>query len=586
MASSIRRVSEDPKLRPFLSNHFDAQQYIKTVIKDGRSEECFHTIATCIDEVNEEIKGYISRNKESLMSGMQDVALLSERYSLLYSTSQKLQRNVERLKKEALESYDLVKLRTEELERIHSTSMILRQLRQFVNCKAQLDHLLKATNESEGGLKEGLVLNGDIRHLASAAKSLHELEGVLAIPALLEVAFVAQQVKAIQEFGRQLRQLAQEKLLSALREKNQAYVAASLQVFFNLQSLPEIVLLAIDTTVKQTVELSRVAIDLDALVAAHAELTTATATSAGGGGIGAGLAGTLSNRAVQKKNVTAGASSAVSSAALPNSSQLRVAMRELAHQWGSLVSEQAMQIHVLQRVVAKKEDPNSHVKFVDILRNVHTGTLGGAGAGAGSGSHSRLQYLSMGRLLDLFWHRLHTALPDIATEKLRAQPLAASRIYPYLRKAAVEAAENLKMMSNRDLSRDALAGMGGSSGAGAALTDALTDSTNTGGADGAMYGSDGGGVGGQGSSSQVQGMFGSLAWSSGAGVSRTGGMIRSSFPFSSCSILHCFHLFFLALVMTLFVAVFHLYSLTLCHIPYCQSLCFPLALSLLFGVNR
>ena len=52
-------------------------------------------------------------------------------------------------------------------------------------------------------------------------------------------------------------------------------------MFFNLQSLPEIVLLAIDTTVKQTVEISRVAIDIDALVAAHAELTTATAASSG-----------------------------------------------------------------------------------------------------------------------------------------------------------------------------------------------------------------------------------------------------------------------------------------------------------------
>jgi len=258
--SSIRKVTDDAKMRPFLSTHFDAQAYIKTVIKDGRSEECFQTISTCIDEVNEEIKGYISQNKESLMSGMQDVAQLSERYSNLYSTSQKLQRNVERLKKEALESYDLVKLRTEELERIHSTSMVLRQLRQFVHCKAQLDHLLKATNEADGGASGGLVLNGDIRHLASAAKSLHELEvrlgvvfgghaqsdtllgasshlfppeplqGVLTIPALLEITLVAQQVKAIQEFGRQLRQLAQEKLLSALRERNQAYVAASLQV--------------------------------------------------------------------------------------------------------------------------------------------------------------------------------------------------------------------------------------------------------------------------------------------------------------------------------------------------------------------
>ena len=100
MANSIRKVSEDPKLRPFLSSHFDSQTYIKTVIKEGRSEECFNTVTSCIEEVNEEIKGYISQNKDVLMTGMQDVALLSERYSLLYSTSQKLQRNVDRLKKE------------------------------------------------------------------------------------------------------------------------------------------------------------------------------------------------------------------------------------------------------------------------------------------------------------------------------------------------------------------------------------------------------------------------------------------------------------------------------------------------------
>ena len=102
MTSSIRKVSEDGKLRPFLSSHFDSQAYIKSVIKDARSEECFSTISTCIDEVNVEIKGYISQHKEALMSGMQDVALLSERYSLLFSTSQKLQRNVERLKKEVI----------------------------------------------------------------------------------------------------------------------------------------------------------------------------------------------------------------------------------------------------------------------------------------------------------------------------------------------------------------------------------------------------------------------------------------------------------------------------------------------------
>jgi endonuclease III len=110
MASSIRKVSEDVKLRPFLSTHFDSQTYIKTVIKEGRSEECFNNVATCIEEVNEEIKAYISQNKDVLMSGMQDVALLSERYSLLYSTSQKLQRNVDRLKKEVFPRHNKINL--------------------------------------------------------------------------------------------------------------------------------------------------------------------------------------------------------------------------------------------------------------------------------------------------------------------------------------------------------------------------------------------------------------------------------------------------------------------------------------------
>lgn len=37
------------------------------------------------------------------------------------------------------------------------------------------------------GVLAGSGINSDIRHLASSAKTLFELEGVLAVPALLEV---------------------------------------------------------------------------------------------------------------------------------------------------------------------------------------------------------------------------------------------------------------------------------------------------------------------------------------------------------------------------------------------------------------
>jgi hypothetical protein len=103
--SSIRKFSEDPRLRPFLSSHFDSQSYIKNVIKDGGSEDCFRDISTGIDEVNEEIKGYISAHRDDLMSGMQDVAVLAERYLNLSTTAKKVRRNIDKLKREVTPPY-------------------------------------------------------------------------------------------------------------------------------------------------------------------------------------------------------------------------------------------------------------------------------------------------------------------------------------------------------------------------------------------------------------------------------------------------------------------------------------------------
>ena len=130
MANSgvTKRVSDGP-LRALLSSHFNSNAFLRTVVREGRSEEVFREITSAIDEVNEEIGTYITQHRDSLMGGMQDVATLAEKYSSLSTVSQKLHRTVERLKKEALQSHDLVKLRTSELERIHGASTTLRYLR-------------------------------------------------------------------------------------------------------------------------------------------------------------------------------------------------------------------------------------------------------------------------------------------------------------------------------------------------------------------------------------------------------------------------------------------------------------------------
>ena len=68
--SYIRRVSEDAKLRPFLSAHFDVEAYLRSVVEKNKSEECFRDITVCIEEVNEEIKRYITQHKDDLIDGV------------------------------------------------------------------------------------------------------------------------------------------------------------------------------------------------------------------------------------------------------------------------------------------------------------------------------------------------------------------------------------------------------------------------------------------------------------------------------------------------------------------------------------
>lgn len=83
------------------------------------------------------------------MSGMQDVASLANQYQGLADHSKLLQGTIHRLKKDVAESYELVKTKTQELERIHETNFILNQLRQFIKTKAQLTQYLK--NQDDKG---------------------------------------------------------------------------------------------------------------------------------------------------------------------------------------------------------------------------------------------------------------------------------------------------------------------------------------------------------------------------------------------------------------------------------------------------
>ncbi len=267
------------------------------------------------------------------------------------------------------------------------------------------------------------------------------LEKLLQSPRLLEVQLVSDCALSIKTFGKDIRILAQDRLLKAISEKNQASIASSLQVFYNLESLPEVILLAIDSAVHRTVENSRSALDIESIQLLLQETPGAGAGSVGGA---AGAPASATKKPLTASHSVSGGPAGAAGSSSGSAAQVRIAVREMAHVWSSMIHEMAMQVHVLQRVVAKKEDPTTHEKFISVLQNAqhlhaHTHSSGGT-----TSARTTTSLLSKGLLLDLFWYRLAESLHDVAADKVKHFALASSRAYPYIRKAAVEILQNLR----------------------------------------------------------------------------------------------------------------------------------------------
>lgn len=449
-SSNLRRISEDKHLRQFLSAHFNSSEYVADIIRQGKSEEIFLEISKSMEDVKEEIQLYITQNKGHLMGGMQGVAALAERYSMLSITSQKLNRSVEKLKREALASHDLVSSRTRELERIHQAGALLRQVRQFAHAHGQLEHLmtaLKGNKKTTSGGGEALHIQSgsdvlalddsvDIRQMSTVAKLVNELEGLLEVEELHDVEYLRSRKDRVVTFGRDLRRATAARLLQALKDSDQASAASCLQIFFNLGALAHTLVTAIDTVVAHTVESGRSRIDVDELGAQFPELLGGASSGRGGKGGSRGAAAL----AVVASMGTKGGSKRTSDTRngregrAQSEVMLRAALKETATMWSEDVRDLAKRVMVLQRVLTKKEDPGTHVKFTS-----HVATKVASGACDGlSRSRRELHLLGAGDLLSLFFARLQAPFGEMVLDKAKRAPNAVIRLYPYLRSAAVD----------------------------------------------------------------------------------------------------------------------------------------------------
>ena len=401
-------------LRPFASPRFDAQAYVRGVLGDRRSEEVLAEVERHLAGVNEEISGYMRQHKRELMDGVQEVTALSDRYEALQTAAGNLRKLASKLRAEVRESVEAVQGKTEELERMHETAVILRQLRQFVHVRAQLEHMLRG---SDAGLRSRDL---DVRQLASASRHLAELETLLQLPRLKGVSLVSESASELHDFGGYVRAAAQGVLLASLQDQDSASLSSALQVFFQLGSLPEVVLMAADHTVRLVADVLKEVVDVNAL-------------ASGQGEAGSTKAGTAAKKSSVRLGPSGGTRKEIEHLTLTAS-----AVREVASNFDGILFDYSQRLLGVQQLLAQKEDPATRTTYLEVLLRQPLPS-----------PFARHR----GSLVRVFWERLALSLQEVFLEKLRSQPAVTLRLYPSLRRVAVEVTESVEAAMRRDSGR-------------------------------------------------------------------------------------------------------------------------------------
>mmetsp|Transcript_14383 Transcript_14383/g.31097 ORF Transcript_14383/g.31097 Transcript_14383/m.31097 type:complete len:825 (+) Transcript_14383:68-2542(+) len=322
-------VLEDERFLPFKQDNFNVAEFTSRVLTgshttaQAQSEQLRDGVRVLEAELSSEV---ITRNKD-LLGNVRRVLDVENSLQDLGLSVESLQSAVRRIRAEIVTPYELVKTKTRQLRNLHGTVDLLRHL----------IHRLKLAQK----LRQQLAAPPGSIDLAKAAKLITDIRAVDQEVDLTGIDAVAADDTFLSQASTAVRAQAEEALVDGMESLSQAKVGSALQVFFNLEELSQAVSSLTSKYIHDLEKAVKAALD-----ARHLGATTGVSVGLLGGpsaGRTVGSPGAGANTSWQDK--------------------LWQALKEVADQ----LQTSATAVWHLQRVVAKKKDPLSHVCFLDVL---------------------------------------------------------------------------------------------------------------------------------------------------------------------------------------------------------------------------
>eukprot|EP01114_Cavostelium_apophysatum_P021150 TRINITY_DN7293_c0_g1_i1.p1 TRINITY_DN7293_c0_g1~~TRINITY_DN7293_c0_g1_i1.p1 ORF type:complete len:805 (-),score=214.23 TRINITY_DN7293_c0_g1_i1:12-2381(-) len=217
----LDKFKKDERLSRFLSEEFDSTKYISTTIKSSSIDDSISQLSDGLSIIDKELNLQVASHHEELLSQVTNIRDLESMLEVVRSSVDSLQLSVDKIAKDISEPSSLIKARTTQLSRLQACCELLRKVIRFLYLSRKL---------------QGHIQGGS-RELAKAAQCVLELENIRSEADLGGINVIDAETRWIVKAGNDVANSSSKMLSQGLETLNQAEVAASMQVFYNLGTL-------------------------------------------------------------------------------------------------------------------------------------------------------------------------------------------------------------------------------------------------------------------------------------------------------------------------------------------------------------
>uniref|UniRef100_A0A9L0JEH5 Conserved oligomeric Golgi complex subunit 5 n=1 Tax=Equus asinus TaxID=9793 RepID=A0A9L0JEH5_EQUAS len=317
-AATVRELLQDECYSAFLNEDFDVKTYTSQSIHQAVIAEQLAKLAQGISQLDKELHLQVVARHEDLLAQATGIESLEGVLQLMQTRIGALQGALDRMKAKIVEPYNKIVARTAQLARLQVACDLLRRIIRILYLSKRLQGQLQ----------------GGSREITKAAQSLNELDYLSQGIDLSGIEVIENDLLFIARARLEVENQAKRLLEQGVETQNPTQVGTALQVFHNLGTLKDTITSVVDGYCAALEENINSALDIKVL--------TQPSQSAVRGGPGRSTMPTPGNTAAFRAS-------------------LWTNMEKLVDHICTVCG----QVQHLQKILAKKRDPVSHICFIE-----------------------------------------------------------------------------------------------------------------------------------------------------------------------------------------------------------------------------